>query len=364
MKNTFGNVVTLTVFGESHGGSVGCVIDGLAPGLAVEPEKISHYLSLRRPAGAISTARQETDEFIIHSGVFQGKTTGTPICITIPNSDTRSRDYSATRFLARPSHADYTANCKYGGFEDYRGGGHQSGRITAALVAAGGILLPALERRGILVGSHIAEIGGRKDRPFSLFCRDEILSVRDNPFAVLDPAAGELMKEEILTAKGELDSVGGIIETAVCGLDAGIGEPWFDSLEGMLSHAVFSVPGVKGIEFGAGFSLAKMRGSTANDQNEIKDGKVVTRTNNAGGINGGITNSMPVLFRTAVRPTPTIAREQETVDFSKMENTVLASRGRHDPCIVHRARVVIDSVTALVLCDVLAGRYGTDWLAK
>lgn len=364
MKNTFGNNVTLTIFGESHGASVGCVIDGLAPGIPVKNENIEHYLSLRRPAGDISTARREEDPFIIHSGVFEGHTTGTPICITIPNGDTRSADYSPTRFLARPSHADYTANCKYGGFEDYRGGGHQSGRITAALCAAAGILLPALERKGITVGSHIASCGGVSDRPFSLFCESEVMSVKDMPFAVLDSEAGERMKEAILAAKRDGDSVGGVIETAVCGLDAGLGEPWFDSLESLLSHAVFSVPGIKGIEFGAGFALSSMRGSEANDCFVMSDGAIVTDTNNAGGINGGISNGMPIIFRSAVRPTPTLSREQKTVDFKEKTDALLASKGRHDPCIVHRARVVVDAVTALVLCDSLAGRYGTDWLAK
>lgn len=365
MKNTFGNNLCVTIFGESHGNAVGAVIDGIAAGLEVDLEYIRKLLSLRRPSGNISTARKEADDFSILSGVFEGKTTGTPICIIIPNEDTRSRDYSDTRWLMRPSHADYTANCKYHGFEDYRGGGHFSGRITAAIVAAGSIVLPALSKKGIKIGTHIKKCGGISDRDFSDDVNNEIDSLYDKDFAVLDSSVEESMKIVITEAKSTGDSVGGVLETVITGLDAGLGEPFFDSVESILSHALFSVPAVKGVEFGAGFGLADMRGSEANDLFFYdKNGNVGTRTNNAGGINGGITNGMPVLFRTAIRPTPTLSIEQETVDLQNKANTTLASKGRHDPCIVHRARIVVDCITALAVCDILSGRYGTDWLAR
>ena len=363
MKNTIGSNVAVTLFGESHGPSIGVVIDGLAPGMPVDEAFIKEMLSRRRPAGAISTARREQDLFAVESGVFEGRTTGTPICIRIPNSDTRSGDYNATRYLARPSHADYTANQKYHGYEDYRGGGHFSGRITAALVAAGALVMPALKAKGISIGTHISRCAGIADRAFNNLQRD-IEALNKAEFAVLDATAGEKMQQAILAAKADGDSVGGVLETAVIGLEAGLGEPWFDTVESVLSHVLFSVPAVKGVEFGAGFALADMKGSRANDLFCMVDGQVQTKTNNSGGINGGITNGMPLIFRCAMRPTPTISREQETVNMQEMKNATLRAKGRHDPCIVQRARVVIDCVTALTVCDLLAGRYGTDWLVE
>ena len=364
MKNVFGNNVSITVFGESHGPAIGVVIDGLAPGLTVDTDYINKLLTLRRPSGAISTPRHEADEFVIESGVFEGKTTGTPLCILIPNEDTRSKDYSATRNLLRPSHADYTADCKYHGYQDYRGGGHFSGRITAALVAAGGIVMPALNKKGIRIGTHIKRCAGISDIDFSDAMESEIDSLYEKDFAVLDDSVKEKMTEAILTAKKDGNSVGGVLETAVTGLDAGLGEPMFDSIESVLSHALFSIPAIKGVEFGAGFAIADMTGKEANDAFCNNDGKICTATNNSGGINGGITNGMPVIFRCAVRPTPTLGTEQNTVNTQTGENAVLQSKGRHDPCIVHRARIVVDCVTALALCDILAGRYGTDWLGE
>ena len=364
MKNTFGNSLTVTLFGESHSAATGVVLDGLTPGLDVDTDCIKRLLTLRRPAGDISTERREADEFTIVSGVFNGKTTGTPLTILIPNTDTRSKDYSATRTLARPSHADFTASCKYHGFEDYRGGGHFSGRLTAALVAAGGIILPALNKKGIKIGTHIKKCAGISDRAFSENPDTEIDSLFTKSFAVLDEEAGEQMKARILQAKQVGDSVGGILETALTGLPAGVGEPWFDTFEGMLSHALFSVPAVKGVEFGAGFAIADMTGRQANDPFFSDGGTIKTRTNNSGGINGGITNGMPVIFRCAVKPTPTIGTEQSTVDIESKTDAVLLSRGRHDPCIVHRARIVVDAVTALTAADMLVTRYGTDWLGN
>lgn len=364
MKNTFGNSVSITLFGESHGAAIGAVLDGIAPGIKVNEDFINHQLSLRRPAGAISTARKEQDPFQIISGVVSGVTTGSPICIIIPNSDTRSADYSDMAFLPRPSHADYAAYCKYHGFEDRRGGGHFSGRITAALVAAGAIVIDALKQKGIVIGTHIKRCAGVDDAQFSDFQRD-IENLNRKTFATLDDKAAEDMQENIKYAAASGDSVGGILETVVLGIPAGVGEPWFDTIEGVLSHALFSVPAVKGIEFGSGFDLADMKGSAANDPISYdENGNVKFLSNNSGGINGGITNGSEIIFSLAIKPTPTIGIEQDTINIQTKQNDKLSAKGRHDPCIVHRARVVADSVTALALADMLSVRYGTDWLVK
>ncbi|MEE0897942.1 MAG: chorismate synthase [Acutalibacteraceae bacterium] len=362
MKNTIGQNVSVTLFGESHGEGIGAVIDGLAAGIEVDESFIENQLDLRRPVGKISTPRVEKDNFKILSGVFEGKTTGTPICIVIPNDNTKSKDYGEIRFKMRPSHADFTANEKYHGFEEYRGGGHFSGRITAGLVAAGAIAINALKKKGIIIGSHISRLGGIADRDFENF-NEDINALNQMQFAVLDGKKAEEMQDRIMKVRAEGDSVGGVIETAVVGLPAGVGEPWFDTVESMISHAIFAIPAVKGIEFGAGFSIAEMKGSEANDPFRAVEGKIVTETNRNGGINGGITNGMPVIFRTAIKPTPTISKEQNTVDIRDNSNTTLMAHGRHDPCIVHRARVVVDSVTAIVLLDLLSSRFGTDWMA-
>ena len=361
MKNTFGTSVAVTLFGESHGEYIGAVIDGLAPGIGIDRGYIDRMLTLRRPVGKISTARREQDAWRIVSGVLDGKTTGTPITLLIPNEDVRSGDYAGLRTVPRPSHADYAAQCKYHGFQDPRGGGHFSGRITAALVAAGAICRCALERKGILLGTHVMSCAGIRDRGFEDPVSD-IRALNGKPFAVLDEARGEEMRAAIGAAASEGDSVGGILETMVIGMPEGVGEPWFDTVEGLLAHMMFSIPAVKGIEFGAGFAIADMKGSEANDPFRMDGGRVVTATNNSGGINGGITSGMPILFRTAVKPTPTVLKPQATVDLSSMTDTVLEPTGRHDPAIVHRARTVQDAATAIVLCDALALRFGTDWL--
>ena len=368
MKNTFGQNITATLFGESHGDQIGVVLDGLAPGILVDEAFIAHQLTLRRPAGKISTARQETDDFRIVSGIFEGKTCGTPLCILIPNSRARSRDYSATRPLARPGHADYTAWCKYHGFEDYRGGGHFSGRITAALTAAGGILIPALARKGIEIGTHICALGGVADRSFRLkdaaLLSADLKLLSEKNFPVLDAKAEETMRAAVSAAAEEGDSIGGVLESIITGIPAGVGEPWFDTVEGLLAQALFSIPAVKGVEFGAGFAGVQQRGSVFNDPFCMKDGRIETVTNHNGGVNGGITNGMPVLFRCAIKPTPSIYREQDTVNFFEKKNAKLNISGRHDPAIIHRARVVVDSMAALVTADLLTGRFGTDYLAE
>lgn len=362
MKNTFGNSIALTLFGESHGAYIGAVLDGLAPGIAVDEDYIRSQLDKRRPVGKISTARRETDAFQIVSGVFEGRTTGTPLTVLIPNTAQHSKDYSATRALARPGHADYTAYAKYHGCEDYRGGGHFSGRVTAALVAAGAILLSALREKGIIIGTHIQSCAGIVDVDFSDL-KEDIQNLNTLDFAVLDPDTGERMKAAVEAAAAEGDSVGGVLETAVIGIPAGVGEPWFDTVEGMLSHALFSIPAVKGVQFGDAFEMVNRKGSEYNDAFYISNNEIKTVTNHNGGINGGITNGMPITFRCAVKPTPSIFKAQDTVNFIEGENAVLELKGRHDPAIIHRARVVVDSVTALAIADLLAQRYGTDWLA-
>ncbi|MBQ6153634.1 MAG: chorismate synthase [Ruminococcus sp.] len=363
MKNTFGNSVSVTLFGESHGPYIGAVLDGLAPGIVIDEEFIASLLSKRRPAGKISTARKEDDEFQIVSGVFEGRTTGTPLAILIPNKNIKSKDYSATRALARPGHADYTANVKYHGFEDYRGGGHFSGRVTAALVAAGAIVLSALQEKGICVGTHIRSIADVSDREFGDIAED-ITKLNSLDFAVLDDEKAASMRVAIEKAAEEGDSVGGVLETAILGVPAGVGEPWFDTLESVLSHALFSIPAVKGVQFGHAFDDVKKRGSEYNDSFYISDKEIKTATNHNGGVNGGISNGMPIVFSCALKPTPSIFKEQNTVDMIEKKDAVLSLKGRHDPCILHRARVVVDSVAALALADLLALRYGTDWLAE
>lgn len=361
MKNTFGNSVAVTLFGESHGEYIGATVDGLAPGTKIDDEYISHMLTLRRPDGKISTPRKEKDEYKIISGAAGGRTTGTPLTILIPNENIKSGDYSEMKTLARPSHADYTAECKYHGYQDIRGGGHFSGRITAALVAAGAICKYALEQKNICIGTHVKRCAAISDRDFDNLV-DDIETLNAKTFAVLDDKQGEKMIAAIIEASAEGDSVGGILETAITGMPEGVGEPWFDTVESMLAHMVFSIPAVKAIEFGAGFSIVDMRGSEANDPLRIENDKVISLRNNNGGINGGITNGMPIVFRTAVKPTPTIFKQQETVDFRTMREAVLEPKGRHDPAIVHRARVVQDAAAAIVLCDALAMRFGTDFL--
>lgn len=363
MKNTFGNNFSVTLFGESHGSGIGAVIDGIAPGVRIDEEYIKHRLTLRRPSGDISTKRQEADNFKILSGVYKGYSTGTPICIFIENSSQKSKDYGDMLSSARPGHADYTAECKYLGYQDARGGGHFSGRVTAALQAAGAIALSALQNKGIKIASHISNIAGVSDRDFVDFDADFEL-LKDATFGVLSEDKKVEMLDAIKEAADDGDSVGGVVETMVCGVPKGVGEPWFDSIESILSHALFSVPAVKGVEFGLGFGFADKKGSEANDPFTIKNGEIVTTTNNNGGINGGITNGMPITFKCAIKPTPSIYKEQDTVNFKEKSQVKLKIEGRHDPCIVHRCRPVIESVTAIALCDLLTTCFGTNYLGE
>ncbi len=360
MKNSFGNAINISLFGESHGAGVGVLIDGISPGIKVDEDFIAHQLTLRRPSGNISTARREPDEYVIQSGVYNGFTTGAPLCIFIPNTDTRSRDY--TPELPRPSHADFTAHEKYHGFEDYRGGGHFSGRLTAALVAAGSIVIPALREKGIYIGTYINEIGqlilGNEEHT-----RESLLAVAESEYGLTDPHAVEMTKKVIENARECSDSVGGVLETAIIGLPTGLGEPWFDGVESQIARAVFGIPAVKSVSFGTK-GIETMRGSSANDAFAVKDGRIVTETNHSGGIQGGITNGMPVVFRTAIKPTPSISKTQMTVNMATGKASELNIKGRHDPCIVQRARIVVDSVAALVVADMLTVRYGSDALTS
>ena len=367
MKNTLGENFSVTIFGESHGPYIGVVLDGIAPGIDVNKDFINHQLDLRRPSGKISTKRVETDEFILASGVFNDKTTGTPLTILIPNSVQHSNDYEKTATLARPGHADYTANVKYHGFQDFRGGGHFSGRITAALVAAGGIIIPELEKKGIKIGTHIKSLGGIKDRNFEDYQKD-IDFLGGTNFPVLDSDKSDQMKTLAEKIAAEGDSVGGVLESVILGMPAGVGEPWFGTLESELSYALFSIPAIKGVQFGDGFDMVDSRGSEFNDSLQIVQengkSKVITKTNHNGGINGGISNGMPILFRCAVKPTPSIYKTQDTIDMSKNENAKLNIQGRHDPAIIHRARIVVDSIASFVIYDALAGRFGTDFFGE
>lgn len=346
-----------SIFGESHGPAIGVVLEQVPPGLVLDREAISKEMARRAPGKSpLSTARKEADVPEILSGVFDGKTTGTPLCAIIHNSDHHSKDYAKTRFLARPSHGDYTGFVRYQGCNDYRGGGHFSGRLTAPLVFAGAVAKQLLAQRGITVGAHISQIGTVKDKSFADTQLTPTLfqTLSEKAFPTVDDQAGAAMQAEILQAREELDSIGGAIQCAVLGLPVGVGSPDLGcNVEGVLAQHLFAVPAVKGISFGAGFAFASMRGSAANDPFYMDGGQVKTRTNHSGGVNGGISNGMPVLFQVAIRPTPSIGQEQSTINFSTMEDAKLTIQGRHDPCIVHRAVPVIEAAAALAICELL-----------
>lgn len=365
MKSTFGNHLQISLFGESHGIAIGAVVTGLAPGIPLDLEGIRAELDKRKPRGKISTARREGDEFEIVSGFFNGFTTGTPLCLLIRNQSQHSRDYEKTRTKLRPSHADYTAFAKYRGYQDYRGGGHFSGRITAPLVAVGAICQQVLRQQGIVLATHIARCHTVSDVPFATepeALRAAVDELNRSEFPTLSEEAGKAMVACIEQAHSRGDSVGGILETVILGMPAGIGEPFFGSIESVLSQLLFSVPAVKGVEFGLGFGFADLFGSQANDPFRMEQGKVVTATNHNGGINGGISNGMPISFRTVIKPTPSIYQEQDTVDYETGENTKLTIQGRHDPAIIHRARTVVDAVAAIGLVELFVERYGYLWM--
>ena len=349
MENSLGRLFTITSFGESHGRCVGVIIDGCPAGLPITEEDIQREVDRRKPGVSMAaTQRMEEDKVEILSGIFNATTTGAPICLLIWNKDIDSSEYERIRFLPRPGHADYTADMKYGGFNDFRGGGRFSGRITATFVMAGAIAKKLLNLIGVEVLAHTTEIGGLKAQPKGL---DEIRQANQNPLKCADPEAAKEMLKVIEQAKGEGDSVGGIIEGTALNVPAGLGEPVFDTLEGDLAKALFAIPAVKGVEFGSGFSAARKKGSENNDPFTIKNGKIETMTNNAGGILGGISNGMPIVVRVAVKPTSSIAKKQETINIEKMEPASLEVRGRHDACIVPRAVPVVEAMIAVTLCD-------------
>lgn len=356
MASYLGEHIHVSVFGQSHSPAIGVVVDGLPAGERVDMEELGRFLKRRAPGqNATSTPRKEADLPQFLSGLVDDVTCGAPLAALIENTNTRSQDYAQLRDKPRPGHADFTAQVKYGGFQDVAGGGHFSGRLTAPLCIAGGICLQILKRRGIEVAAHIASIAAEADRPFAPMGEsvETLDALKRATFPVLDEKAGERMRKAILQAKEEGDSVGGIVECLVTGAPAGLGEPMFGGMENRLAAALFGIPAVKGVEFGAGFGVATMRGSENNDPFTVKDGKVVTETNHAGGILGGITNGMPLVFRLAVKPTPSIAKQQQTVSLSKKQVEELVVTGRHDPCIVPRAVPVVEAVTALVLTDLL-----------
>ena len=351
MSSTFtGLALRLSIFGQSHSEAIGMTLDGLPAGLPIDLDKLQGFLNRRAPGqNDWSTPRKEEDRPEFLCGLKDGYTCGAPLTAIIHNNNTRPRDYSRLKITPRPGHADYTAELKYRGFQDYSGGGHFSGRLTAPLCIAGGILKQMLETKGITVDARIVAIAGIRDEsPFTA-------SVSDKTFPVVDDAIGEQMRQVIAAARAEGDSVGGVIECVVRGLPVGIGEPMFDGLENQIARAVFAVPAVKGIEFGAGFAAANMRGSGNNDPFTVKDGRIETLTNNAGGILGGISNGMPVIFRVAVKPTPSIAKEQQSVNLNTMQPEALSITGRHDPCIVPRAVPVIEAAAALAISDLILG---------
>ncbi len=360
MSGSFGKNINISIFGESHGEGIGIVINGIKPGFKIDMDKVLSEMERRAPGrNAMSTARKEADEPIILSGIFEGYTTGTPISMMIKNSDTRSKDYSKTKDVARPGHADFSGYVKYNGFNDYRGGGHFSGRITAPLVFAGALAKQILEEQSIFIGSHIKQIGSVSDKYFnSINIEKETLdTLRKEVLPVLNIDVQKDMENEILKFKELGDSVGGIVEVCILGLEAGVGNPFFDSIESIISHLVFSVPAVKGIEFGLGFNFASSTGLVSNDEFYVVGDKIKTpKSNNNGGINGGISNGMPIIYRAVVKPTPSISLTQNSVNFRENIGTELDIIGRHDPCIVQRALVVLEAVTAIGILELLGER--------
>ena len=356
MSSEFGKTLRVGIFGQSHGRAIGVTMQGLPAGEVIDMAALEAFLERRRPGkNALSTARVELDRPIFLSGINEGKTCGSPLCVIIENADARSSDYAALADKPRPGHADYTAYGKWGGEADMRGGGHFSGRLTAPLCIAGGIALQILARRKIFVGAHLLSVAGIQDEAFLLEPgEEEFREISEKAFPVRNDARGREMQAAILAASREGDSVGGVVECAAIGLPTGLGEPMFGGLENRLSAALFGIPAVKGVAFGAGFAAAAMRGSEHNDPFMMgADGNITTATNHAGGILGGISTGRPILLSVAIKPTPSIAKPQQTISLSKRENTELTIHGRHDPCVAHRAVPVVEAVTAIVLLDIL-----------
>ena len=356
MSSYLGKNLHISVFGQSHAQAIGVTVDGLPAGERVDMVQLQSFLDRRAPGrDATATPRKEADVPKILCGLVDDVTCGAPLCAVIENTNTRSKDYDRLKDVPRPGHADYTAQIRYGGFQDVCGGGHFSGRLTAPVCIAGGIAIQILQRRGIEIAAHIRSIGGAEDRPFNAIgeSKGALQNLKNKKFPVLNDAAEEAMREVIMRARAEGDSVGGVVECMVTGLPAGVGDPMFGGVESRLAAALFGIPAVKGVEFGAGFEVAQMRGSENNDPFVVENGKVVTVSNHAGGILGGITTGMPVVFRLAFKPTPSISREQASISLSRGTGETLTVEGRHDPCIVPRAVPVVEATAALVLLDML-----------
>ncbi|MEE0439172.1 MAG: chorismate synthase [Ruminococcus sp.] len=353
MSSFWNNRISISIFGESHGPAIGVTIDNLPPGEYIDMDKIHQFMTRRAPKkDGTTTPRSEKDLPEVLSGVLNNRTTGTPLCAMIQNTDTRSKDYSNLAKLPRPGHADYTGAMRYQGFNDVRGGGHFSGRLTAPLCFAGAVCGQILERRGIYTGAHIAAIHGIQDDAFSRtrVSKEDILAVREKSFPVINDAQGKLMWEDIQKARMGQESLGGIIECAAVNVPAGIGSPMFDGLENTIAQLVFGIPAVKGIEFGAGFQVAEMVGSQDNDAFYVdENGHIKTKTNNHGGILGGISSGMPITLNVAIKPTASISKPQQTVNFREKTNEILQIQGRHDPCIVPRAVPCVEAAVNLAL---------------
>ena len=351
MSSAFGQYLKLSIFGQSHGEALGVTLDGFPAGMTIDMEQLLAEMARRAPGQSLmTTARKEPDAPEFLSGVLNGRTTGQPICAIIRNTNTRSGDYENLMDIPRPGHADYTAQVKFGGAQDVSGGGHFSGRLTAPLCIAGGVCMQLLEREGISIRARILSIGQATDSaPFDA-------PVAEKPFPAVSDDAAAAMQAEIAQAKADGDSVGGVVECVVEGLPAGIGEPMFGGLENLIARAVFAIPAIKGVEFGAGFAAARLRGSEHNDAFRVQDGRIVTETNRCGGILGGITTGAPLVFRAAFKPTPSISRQQDSVSLSRMENTTLVIHGRHDPCIVPRAIPCVEAAAAIAVLDAWMGR--------
>lgn len=356
MSGIWGSNVRYSIFGESHGKAIGVVIDGIPAGKKLDIDEIKLEMSRRAPGkDEFSTPRIEKDEFEIISGYFNEKTTGAPLCIMIKNTNRKSDDYDLMKDIIRPGHADYTGRIKFMSFNDFRGGGHFSGRLTAVLVFAGAIAKQLLAEKNIIIGSHIYGIGAVRDEPFDKVNVDVKLlgELKKSRFPTINDKSAHSMQELIRLAKKELDSVGGIIEAAIINMPAGVGSPFFDSVESVLSQLLFSIPAVKGVEFGTGFEISSMKGSQANDPFYIKDGFIKTSSNNNGGILGGIANGMPIIFRAALKPTPSIGKQQSTVNMETGENVQISISGRHDPCIVPRAVPVVEAAAAMAVLELI-----------
>lgn len=353
MSSMFGHKIRLSIFGQSHGEKIGMVLDGLPAGEKVDLDALKAFMARRAPGQRLTTQRRETDEPHLVSGVTDGVTCGAPLCALIDNEDTRPGDYEALRFVPRPGHADYPAFVKYGGMNDVRGGGHFSARLTAPLCAAGGILMQLYARRGIRIGAHLIAVHDVWDASFDPLnvTEDELYKAQKNDFPTLDAQAGEKMRLEIEKARAEGDSVGGVVECAVLGLRAGLGEPMFGGLENEIAAAVFAVPAVKGIEFGEGFRAAALRGTQNNDAYAVSGGAPSLLSNHAGGVLGGLSSGAPLVFRAAFKPTPSVSRPQQSVNLRTNTDETLVIRGRHDPCVAVRAVPCVEAAAAVALAD-------------